>query len=101
METRNKKMSEALPVEISILTKEQLRMCILYDCRCGLNATASLKKKKLHLVVKLYPSQLWPSGFPNFKMEIFLTDNPHEGHQQTVTHEENVMAVKVAIDEDG
>ncbi|CAL8071913.1 unnamed protein product [Calicophoron daubneyi] len=49
-----------------------------------------------------HPSQLWPNGFLNFHAAIFsVSDGPLEGRPKTANHEENVAAVKVAVDTDG
>lgn len=102
METRKRKSDESDAAEFPAPTLEEIRFVILFFVRRGMKGSNILRELQTTYGDQA-PSQAminkWVSRFKtgNFTVQ----DDPREGRPRTSTDDQNLAAVKAAIDEDG
>ena len=101
METRYKRQSEGGVRERVVFSKEQRRTIMLYHFRSGYSAKQSFEELQNRLGSEgpnLSNVHKWFQRFQTGNFQV--SDDPRSGRPRTSTDDQNVAAVKQAIDEE-
>ena len=101
METRKKNLSASGQVEKPEFTKGLVRSFILYDFLSGVKPVQCLEKLKTVMGEEAPTLAMITKWFNRFRSGNFsVEDARREGRPKTATNDDNVAAVKAAIEED-